>query len=101
MAAICARSPASPGRITGIFDMMHALLPLLLFLAQPFWEAKPPERWTDGEIESIRHDSPWAQVAGPDPSVVVYLATASPIELAEEQLRLRAKDINQLPEPDP
>jgi hypothetical protein len=82
--------------------MMHALLPLLFFLAQPFWEAKPPERWTDGEIATIRRDSPWAQVAGPDPAVVVFLATAAPIEMAEAELRLRMKkNASRMPEPDP
>ena len=81
---------------------MHALWPLVFFLAQPFWEAKPPERWSDAEIEAIRHDSPWAQVAGPDPAVVVYLATAAPIEMAEAELRLRMKkNTSRLPEPDP
>lgn len=78
---------------------MHALLPLLFFLAQPFWETKPPERWTDLEIDEILHNSPWAQSTGPSPEVLVYLATAAPVEDAEEELRLRAKD--PLPEPDP
>lgn len=81
---------------------MHALLPLLFFLAQPFWDTKPPERWTDAEIDIIRHESPWAQVAGPDPAVVVYLATAAPVEMAEAELRLRIKkNTSRLPEPDP
>jgi len=81
---------------------MRALVPLLFFLAQPFWEAKPPERWTDGEIEAVRRDSPWAQVAGPDPAVVVYLATSAPIEMAEAELRLRMKkSTSRMPEPDP
>jgi hypothetical protein len=78
---------------------MHALLTVLFFLAQPFWETKPPELWTDREIDTIRTYSPWAQQVGPAPPVVVYLATAAPIELAEAELRLRAK--NTLREPDP
>jgi hypothetical protein len=78
---------------------MHALLPLLFFLAQPFWETKPPEKWTGLEIDSLRSNSPWAQVTGPSPEVLVYLATAQPIEDAESELRLRKK--NPLPEPDP
>jgi hypothetical protein len=81
---------------------MHALLPLLFFLAQPFWEAKPPERWTDGEIDTIRRDSPWAQVVAPDPVVVAYFATAAPVEMAEAELRLRMKkNTSRMPEPDP
>lgn len=74
------------------------LLPLLFFLAQPFWEAKPPEKWTNQEIEILRTNSPWAQVLGPNPGVLVYLATAAPIEEAEGEFRLRAK--NALREPD-
>jgi hypothetical protein len=78
---------------------MHAVLPLLFFLAQPFWETKPPEKWTALEIDTLRGNSPWAQTTGPAPEVLVYLATAQPIEDAEDELRLRKKD--PLPEPDP
>jgi hypothetical protein len=80
--------------------MMRALLPTLFFffLAQPFWESKPPEKWTDREIDMIRTNSPWAQTVGPAPNVLVYLATAAPIEEAEGEARLRTKD--PLPEPD-
>lgn len=79
--------------------MPHALVALLFFLAQPFWEVKPPEQWTDQEIETVRRASPWAQTAGPGEEVVVYLATAAPIEDAEGELRLRTR--NTLAEPDP
>ena len=79
--------------------MPHAALALFLFLSQPFWEAKPPERWTDLEIDTLRHASPWAQTAAGDPVVLVYLATAAPIEDAEAELRLRTR--NTLAEPDP
>jgi len=78
---------------------MHALLPLLFFLAKPFWETKPPEKWTGLEIDTLLRNSPWAQTTGPSPEVLVYLAMAAPIEDAESELRLRGK--NQLPEPDP
>jgi hypothetical protein len=82
--------------------MLHLLMPLLFFLAQPFWESKPPEKWTDAEIAAIRRDSPWAQPSGlPPQQLVIYLATAAPIEQAEAELRLRLKkNPHPMPEPD-
>jgi hypothetical protein len=79
--------------------MRVAIVALFFFLAQPFWETKPPERWTAQEIEEIRHDSPWALSVGPDPQVLIYLATAAPIEEAEAEARVRTK--KPLDEPDP
>jgi hypothetical protein len=79
--------------------MPHALIALLFYLSQPFWETKPPERWTGHEIETVRSASPWVQPAGRDPEVLVYLATAAPIEEAEAELRLRTRKT--LAEPDP
>jgi len=83
--------------------MFHMLAPLLFFLRQPFWEAKPPEKWTDAEIGIIRTNSPWAQRVGTLPQVsTIYLATAAPIEAAEAELRLRfKKNLNPVPELDP
>jgi hypothetical protein len=78
---------------------MHVLLPLFFLFAQPFWETKPPEKWSNQEISILRNNSPWAQAIGPEPGVLVYLATAAPIEEAEGELRLRTK--NALREPDP
>jgi hypothetical protein len=82
--------------------IMHALLPLLFFLAQPFWESKPPEQWSLEEIHRIRTNSPWAQPVGQVEPVTVFLATALPVEHAEAELRLRfKKGRNALGEPDP
>jgi hypothetical protein len=78
---------------------MRLLLVALFFLGQPFWETKPPERWSDREIDTVLHDSPWAQTVGPEPRALVYLATAGPIEDAEMEERLRTR--NPLAEPDP
>ena len=78
---------------------MRFLIPALFFLAAPFWETKPPERWTAREIDAVRYDSPWAQTVGPEPKVLVYLATAGHVEDNEEEARLRTKD--PLAEPDP
>jgi hypothetical protein len=79
---------------------MHTLVAALFFLAQPFWQVKPPERWTDREVDSLRTDSPWAQRALPAPEVVVYFATAAPIEEAESEVRLRGKILLHEPDPD-
>src|SRR5208282_4688430 len=98
MAATDSKSSASARRITGILFIMRLLLAVLFFIGPPFWETKPPERWTDREIDAVRHDSPWAQAVGPDPQVLVYLATAAPIEDAEQEARLRPK--SPLVEPD-
>ena len=82
---------------------MLRTLVLLFFLAQPFWEAKPPEKWTDAEIAYLRNTSPWAQQVGDGPQqVTVFLATAAPIEAAESELRLRMKkNTRTMAEPDP
>jgi len=81
---------------------MRALVPLFFFLVQPFWETKPPEAWTDAQIQTIRTESPWAQRSNETPVTVVFLATAAPIEQAEAELRLRLKtNPHPMPEPDP
>ncbi len=81
--------------------MMHAIIAsLLFFLARPFWESVPPEKWTEQQIESVLHNSPWVQTVGPDPAIQVYLATASPIELAESEVRARSKKPVPMLDPD-
>lgn len=84
-----------------IIVMARALTAMLFFLAQPFWELKPPEQWTDREIDTVRHLSPWVQVVGPEPTVRVYFATAAPIEQAEAEARARFKKRAAETEPDP
>jgi hypothetical protein len=79
---------------------MHAVIALFFFLAQPFWETKPPEKWTDREIDTVLHSSPWVEAAGPEPAVLVYFATAAPIEEAEAQLRARASQPAPMLDPD-
>ncbi len=81
---------------------MHALVPLLFLLSQPFWELRPPEQWTLEEINQMRTSSPWAQSVGRIAPATVFLATALPVEQAESELRLRLKkNPRPLPEPDP
>src|SRR4051794_39336876 len=102
MAAIESKSCELPRRIAVMIDTsMHVVIPFLFWLAQPFWEARPPERWTDFEISQIRTDSPWAQSTGAGQGGIVFFATALPVEHAEAELRLRTKKIAQrFPEPD-
>jgi hypothetical protein len=76
---------------------MSVLLLSLFLLAGPYWEAKSAADWTDAEVSQILADSPWAQtMASPDtkgnfPPVPVYLATARPVQLAEQERERRAK----------
>lgn len=79
---------------------MRSLLLGLFFLAQPFWESKSPEQWTEAEVEAVRYSSPWVQSLGPEPGVLVWLATAAPIEEAEAQARLRTRRPEVEPDPD-
>jgi len=79
---------------------MRTLLVGLFLLAHPFWETKPPEQWSDAEIDMLRHASPWVQTAGRDAAVLVWLATATPIEEAEGEARLRVKRPEKEPDPD-
>lgn len=79
---------------------MPAVVALLFFLSQPFWETKPPAKWTDREIDMVLHSSPWVQTADPEPGVLVYFATAAPIEEAEAELRARGTKPMPLPDPD-
>jgi hypothetical protein len=71
--------------------MMTLVAALFFFLAQPFWDSKPPERWSDLEVEEILHNSPWARTIGPEPAVEVFLASAKPVEDAETEARLHHK----------
>jgi hypothetical protein len=79
---------------------MHACLALLFFLSQPFWEAKPPEQWTARELDFVRGASPWTETLGPSPELLVWLATAQPIEEAESEARLHGRNPLRQPDPD-
>lgn len=75
---------------------MHLAWLALLWLAAPFWEAKPSSEWTHAELVRLLSDSPWAQTAtcedriGGASRVRVLLATARPMQEAEEKARLGA-----------
>ena len=47
----------------------------------------------------MRDSSPWTQNVGPSPELIVWFATAEPMEAAEAEARLRKR--NPLHEPDP
>lgn len=74
---------------------MRTLLLLLLMAGAPFWETKPPDQWSDDEIQEVLRASPWAKTltletaVGNVPGIPVYLATARPVRDAEEELRRR------------
>lgn len=78
---------------------MHTFLALLFLFAPPFWEARQPPEWADSEVDQMLHNSPWAQKAGPEPSVRIFLASARPIREAEAELRIRGREV--VPDPDP
>jgi hypothetical protein len=78
---------------------MAALL-LILALADAFWETKPPEQWSPGEVNRLLTQSPWGQMMGvPAQSareasasqVQVYLASAAPAREAEKMQRRFSK----------
>lgn len=74
---------------------MHSLWTLFLLLAAPFWEEKPPRQWSNGDLDLMFRNSPWAQTAllttriGGEPQIFVYLASAKPMQEAEEERRVR------------
>jgi len=69
------------------------LTTIFWLLAAPFWES-PPTSWSEEQLIRLLNDSPWAQTATdngratqrPGPPVVMYLASAAPMRLAEEEL---------------
>jgi len=75
-----------------LFMMPVWMAAVLFFLRAPFWEDRPPEQWSGLEVQQILTDSPWAQTLGPT-TLVVYLATAAPVEAAETEERRRGNSI--------
>lgn len=68
---------------------------VLLLFAGPFWESIAPEKWSDDQLGALLTDSPWAQMAAATGSsvavpVLVYLASAEPMEKAERERDRRA-----------
>jgi hypothetical protein len=68
----------------------------LLAATLPFWDSKPPGDWTLDEARTLLTDSPWAQrvAAGRHssaPLLDAYVATAEPVEKAEDRIRAARK----------
>jgi hypothetical protein len=76
---------------------MHLLRVFFLLLASPFWESKPPQEWSNLDLDLIFRNSPWAQASllttriGGEPQVYVYIASAKPMRDAEAERLSRRK----------
>jgi len=74
---------------------MPGFLLLIVLLAFQYWD-KPPEQWSQDQVETILTASPWARIveasghSGSAP-LLMYLASAEPLRLAEQELRRRDK----------
>lgn len=76
---------------------MHAIFWLAWLVAAPFWEEKPPEKWSEEQLVGLLNNSPWAQSASDTarnsrlqgPPVVIYFSSATVIRQAEEELLRR------------
>ena len=77
---------------------MTALVALILAISgrAPFWEAKTPAQWTDGELTELLTNSPWAQQAvdARGAGTAVYLASARPLREAELELARRQPPVD-------
>ena len=63
---------------------MHWLLAFFL-LAEPFWNAKAPDKWTEDELTSLFENSPWARDIGTH----MFLASSDAMIDAEDQIGKR------------
>lgn len=72
-------------------------MPVLLMAATvPFWETKPAAEWTMDQVNTLLSDSPWADMVEPGPKdpaapVQVIVATAEPVQQAEQRARAARK----------
>ena len=72
------------------------LVLLLMAASVPFWETKPVAEWTIDQVSTLLTGSPWAAMveserSGSAAAVQVYVATAEPIEQAEQRARAARK----------
>lgn len=74
-----------------IENAMRSLILILALFSPPFWEAKNPDQWTDQEARNLLDESPWAHHVGIQQPILVYLATARPVEEAQQELARRGQ----------
>ena len=72
---------------------MPVFLLLVVLLAFEYWD-KPPEQWSQDQIETILTASPWAHIGEgtgrlKGAPILIYIASAEPLRLAEAELRRR------------
>lgn len=65
----------------------------MALLAVEYWD-KPPEQWSQDQVETILTASPWARIAEgtgrlKGAPLLIYIASAEPLRLAEAELRRR------------
>ncbi len=72
---------------------MALLMYVSWLLVVPFWESAPPVEWSEEQLILLLNNSPWAQTVDggrstrlPGPPVLMYLASATPLRQAEEEL---------------
>lgn len=81
----------------GRFCFGLASAPVLIWCAAvPFWDSKPAAEWSLDEVRTLLTNSPWAQSVeagskSPAPPVGVYVASAEPVQAAEDRLRAARK----------
>ena len=68
----------------------------LVCFASPFWQTKPPNQWSEQELQQLLTDSPWSQMAeatgkAAGPPVRAFFATAPVMEQAEQERLRRAQ----------
>jgi hypothetical protein len=68
---------------------MRVWILIAAFLAPPFWETLPPEDWTVQQAQLLLSDSPWAGQTSE--GLTAYVASALPMQQAEEQLLKKRK----------
>ncbi len=80
--------------------MAKWIVTMMLLTVTPYWESTDVKQWSEEQLIDFFGNSPWSQPAegaagrGRNDGVLTFLATAKPVQLAEqEQRRRRSKKI--------